>query len=360
MASWGSDSDSDTDENPGNELIWPQDKLHDHVKGVIYGSCAGNTIGLFTDKMSKADANKAYGGMSSLEYKDRVTDSYRRSWEKGDWTSDTDQMILIMDMILQNSGRVDSKVYAQMLRRWSQKGFAELGDSGSAPMGGTTCSVINHKDFLTNPFKAAVEVWEKKDRNLAANGAVMRTCILGVHCYGSLQQVTTNTVEICKVTHADPKCQASCVAVTTAIALMLQQQQPYYSRGTYNIQEIIHRCYEEAKKTLSQPKDQQEMKDMLWTTQLSELKLDEAHRQGYTYKCMGVGFWALRQTDFRTAIETIIKEGGDADTNGVVAGALLGCKLGYSNIPTSWRSKFRHQQWLDDRVERFLELVEEM
>ena len=55
---------------------------------------------------------------------------------------------------------------------------------------------------------------------------------------------------------------------------------------------------------------------------------------GYTYKCIGSGFWATRYgTNFRTSITELVLEGGDADTNGAVAGAMLGCKLGFKALP---------------------------
>ncbi len=41
---------------------------------------------------------------------------------------------------------------------------------------------------------------------------------------------------------------------------------------------------------------------------LEELELDEPGKIGYTYKCLGAGFWAFRQTDFRKAIEALTRE----------------------------------------------------
>ena len=41
---------------------------------------------------------------------------------------------------------------------------------------------------------------------------------------------------------------------------------------------------------------------------LPELKLDDRQRIGYTFKCLGAGFWALRQKNFRDAIEAITLE----------------------------------------------------
>ena len=38
--------------------------------------------------------------------------------------------------------------------------------------------------------------------------------------------------------------------------------------------------------------------------------------------------------------------GGDADTNGAVAGALLGCKVGVDKLPPEWMA-LKHKDWLD-------------
>lgn len=43
-------------------------------------------------------------------------------------------------------------------------------------------------------------------------------------------------------------------------------------------------------------------------------------------------------------------QGGDADTNCAVAGALLGCKLGVSKIPDSWLKGLCHKEWLDKQI----------
>ncbi len=45
-------------------------------------------------------------------------------------------------------------------------------------IGFTVSQVLHRPNFETEPQKAAFEVWDKLGRNLAANGAVMRT---GIH-----------------------------------------------------------------------------------------------------------------------------------------------------------------------------------
>ena len=49
---------------------------------------------------------------------------------------------------------------------------------------------------------------------------------------------------------------------------------------------------------------------------------------------------------------TIFQQGGDADTNAAVAGALLGCKLGSrDHMPETWLHQLKHRDWLDEQTE---------
>ena len=45
-------------------------------------------------------------------------------------------------------------------------------------------------------------------------------------------------------------------------------------------------------------------------------------------------------------------QGGDADTNGAVAGAMLACKIGLSALPDSWISNLKYKDSLMDYYER--------
>jgi hypothetical protein len=57
---------------------------------------------------------------------------------------------------------------------------------------------------------------------------------------------------------------------------------------------------------------------------------------------------------FESLITNLIMEGGDADTNGAVAGALLGAWLGYSRFPAHWAEGLAHKEWLAHKTHRLL------
>lgn len=53
--------------------------------------------------------------------------------------------------------------------------------------------------------KAAELVWTSSQRNIAPNGAVMRTAFVGIHMYQDLHAVKNNAIEFAKATHYDPR-----------------------------------------------------------------------------------------------------------------------------------------------------------
>jgi ADP-ribosylglycohydrolase len=54
----------------------------------------------------------------------------------------------------------------------------------------------------------------------------------------------------------------------------------------------------------------------------------------------------LKAPDFRSGVEDVVRLGGDADTNGAVAGALLGARFGATGIPRRWLEDLRESEEL--------------
>ncbi|XP_071806736.1 ADP-ribosylarginine hydrolase Tri1-like [Asterias amurensis] len=345
-------------------IVDPSNILQDQILGTVYGNCIGDAIGLMTEFLNKEQACKYYSG-KHLEYSMKAITAehffHQMVFPEADWTDDSDQMILILQSLMENDGQAVATDFAEKLVTWRCSGFPELGDTCGMGLGRTTGQVLRSDNFKTDPHKVAETVWENGSRFVAPNGGVMRTSIAGVHRFDDIQQVISNTKVFCKVTHADPRCVASCVAVTTAIAMMLQGMHRK-SNGSYKVDSLIEAAFDYAKECLLRDDEgnlkERQVEELKFhmNASLPELKLDDRQRIGYTFKCLGAGFWALRQKNFREAIEAITLEGGDADTNGAVAGALLGCKLGYKKIPPTWRNELTHKKWLDDILVRYFEM----
>ncbi|XP_062506783.1 ADP-ribosylarginine hydrolase Tri1-like [Corticium candelabrum] len=334
-----------------------RDVLIDKIKGVIYGQALGDAMGLATEFMSRDQAKRAYGLKGPSSFEEIVNDFHRSRWLKGDWTDDTDQMLLILIGAIENKGQVLEKDFAARLLKWMQSGFPELGDFGGMGVGSTVLRTVISKEFCEDPHTAAYKVWEESGKYLAANGAIMRTSVLGVLNFNDLPQVIENTKKITLATHADPRCVASCVAVTTAIAMMLQGC--YDTNKADELKSMVEQSVQLAKSELEDNTETiKELERHVWAKKWSTLGLDEEQSIGYTYKALGAGFFGLRNfSKFEKAISELVMQAGDADSNCAVCGALLGCKLGYNALPIERLQMMPHIRWLDDHVARFLDLV---
>ncbi|KAH3759553.1 Histone deacetylase 6 [Pelomyxa schiedti] len=322
-----------------NATTLSAEQVRDKVFGTIFGAAIGDAIGLATEFMSAVQASFQYGG-GPIEFAEFIRCRHRNRFAYGDWTDDTDQLILIMQQQLDLDGGIDLSAFGLSLLRWAYEGYADIGDFAGMGLGGTVGSVMMHMDFLKDPHKAAQEVWEQGGKKNAANGAVMRTGFLGIPFFYDTEHVVNNTLAYTRVTHADPRCSASTVAVTVAIAQLL--------RGICDISAITDTAFAEAAKFL-ESKDHEELKFHM-NANVHQLQLDERNTIGYTYKAMGSAFYALREDDFEHALTAITLAAGDADTNGCVAGAVLGCKLGYSHLPTRWLMGMPHRTWLEAQI----------
>jgi ADP-ribosylglycohydrolase len=67
------------------------------------------------------------------------------------------------------------------------------------------------------------------------------------------------------------------------------------------------------------------------------LAAEAQERMGFVLTALRIGFAAaLGRPDVESAVVFAVKLGGDADTNGAVAGALAGARHGAAAIPARW------------------------
>ncbi|KAJ6241374.1 hypothetical protein M0813_23161 [Anaeramoeba flamelloides] len=339
-----------------NSTMLSKESLRDRILGLVFGQCLGDAIGLATEFMNKKQVRVYYDHMQ-ISLEELVRDSHRSRWMRGDWTDDSDQMILILQSIIENNGKINILDFSKKLLNWSKSGFKELGDLGGMGIGNTVKTVLNHQDFLKEPMNVSKQVWINSGKNGAANGAVMRTSILAINQFWDQEKLIQNTQDICKVTHFDPRCRASCVFVSLVCAMFLQgtdQKQDLesiFSIASKHCRNIIN-----SESLLDSKKKKLFINDFNTYVNAKDwisLRLDENKKIGYTFKCFASGVVALRLNKnkkgakaFVNIMTQLIMEAGDADTNGAVAGAMLGCYMGFSNLPKEWILQMPHTNWL--------------
>jgi ADP-ribosylglycohydrolase len=306
--------------------------LQDQIRGVIYGQAVSDALGLGAEFMSKAEVRSRFpNGLRRFSQVDR------RGFKPGDWSDDTDQMLCILESLVAQKA-IDPGDIAGRIYLWAK--------TNGRGMGRTVRNVVSSANFLGNPFQAAKDEWERSGKQAAANGAVMRTSVVGIWDFWDQEQVIENARKAALVTHADPRCVASSVAISVAIAELLKAKDPD-TTAIFDAAVKAGARFDPGIMVAACPT-------------LGEIRLDEPEKFGYTYKTAGAGLWALRSasiTRFEDGVLEVIHEGGDADTNAAVAGAVLGARFGYKAIPTEWTSKLTDKEFLDLKVEALSQLV---
>ncbi|KAK3826146.1 MAG: ADP-ribosylglycohydrolase-domain-containing protein [Benniella sp.] len=203
-----------------------RDQIKDRILGCLFGNAVGDAYGLATEFMSKKSAQERYGNGPIAFGKDEGypvwIDGHRSRWDRNDFTDDTDQMLLLLQSLQQTQdGRLHAANFSKRLREWSVIGFPELGTPPRG-IGYTVGSTLSHPEFRFNPHKAAFDIWNVKGRTLAANGAIMRTSVLGVESFWNEAQVVENALAAAKVTHADPRSVVSALIASVLVSRLLR------------------------------------------------------------------------------------------------------------------------------------------
>eukprot|EP00117_Sycon_ciliatum_P026422 scpid4648/ scgid21691/ Uncharacterized protein MJ1187 len=342
---------------PSGATTLSNEQLTDRIAGLVYGAALGDAVGLATEFMMREECRFHYGvDGERLCFKNIVHDRHRCKWQKGDWTDDTDQMILILQSLVQWAGVVDEVDFAKRLKHWCDKGFPELGDAMGQGIGATVGRVTMKPEFLVNPHEAAHQQWEGTDN--AANGAIMRTSILGVPHFHDLDTVRDNVLRICKTTHYDPRCQASCVSLCSALALLLQGK--HDCSDASQVELLLTEATQRGRDLLSDEKHLVDFARYTSVHSFEEVHCDKPGEIGYTLKPLAAAWVTMRQDgDFKSQMTSLAMEGGDADSNATVAGALLGCRLGYSGLPADWLNGLlpKNVDWLNLKLNALLDLM---
>ena len=296
--------------------------IFDRIKATIYGQAIGDALGLGTEGMTDEDMAWKYPN-GITHYSDIYQDHHRRRWKIGDWTDDTDMMLCIGNAVVEDKG-VNFTSIAQKFKEWQM----------GTPMGigRTTYKVLSFGDYVEKPFEASKIIWESSHREGAANGGLMRTSVVGTFP----KAVEECAANICRLTHYDPRCVGSCVIVSLLIhsliykgfGLSYQEIANIAARYDERIEEYIHLAFS--------------------SVEIEDLDLQEEGAVGYTLKCLSAALWAYwHAKSFEEGLLTVVRAGGDADTNAAVACAVLGAKYGYGVIPEEYKEGLIYRDQLD-------------
>jgi ADP-ribosyl-[dinitrogen reductase] hydrolase len=281
--------------------------LRDRYRGCLVGLAVGDALGAAAEFMTEDAVHAAYG---------RLTDYLSTRWTRaGEYTDDTAMALCIAESLAEHRV-VDLSDVAARFVNWMVTDGRGIGNQIAA--------VLSRARAGEDCTDASLAVWEASGRYLAGNGGVMRCAPVSLLEWQDTDALVRYSREICRLTHPDPRCEWSCVAVNTTIASLLAGAESPLD----DARSLIRGHSPELDAALGQAAK----------VPVSEMRVDGRDR-GYTIVTTQIAFAALASgAPFEGALIEVVNKGGDADTNGAVAGALLGARDGYDAIPARWRS----------------------
>jgi ADP-ribosylglycohydrolase len=217
---------------------------------------------------------------------------------------------------------------------------------------------------------AGARWWESGEPGAAGNGPPMKMAPLGILHGGGLigrYELMTHVSNISRMTHLDPRPAAAAMILCDYVSQALRGGPEglglNYMRSHMGDNFEIG-CYEDPIKHLG--RNDGMLCDVMDRIPefLCRSKDDTELRNAIGARCFVLESFpftiAMVQRhghSFEKCLEAIVNQGGDADTNAAMAGAILGAAHGYSSIPMRWRKGLRDRTELDILARGLYEMV---
>ncbi len=290
-----------------NAITLGQIQEKDRFLGALLGAAAGESLGAPHEFKKAADVGTP---------RDLTAGG---PWALGEPTDDIALTLALLRSITARR-RFDLDDVALNYLKWFQGKPKDIGN--------LTRSALENLRAGEPPTQSGALAWEDSGRQGAGNGSVMCCAPVGLLHVKSLEGLAEDAAAASRITHYDPRCVGGCVAVTTAIALLV--------RGDKDGEEAISRAAA-AGGAISD--------DVLMVIERGvskkpdQLTVDGSD-QGFVLHALELAFSALASAgSLEEGLIAVVSRGGDTDTNGCIAGALLGAKFGKSQVPDRWASK---------------------
>lgn len=292
----------------------------ERAKGCLMGLMCGDALGAPVEFHSPSDVCSLYpGGITGMVEGWGVTHG-RRS---GTITDDSEMAIALLRSLLNEQGFNTLAAQAQYID-WLATDPADVGMTTRAGLNGN--------------YNAASQ----------ANGALMRVAPIGIfaalHPEWDWEKAAADDS---RITHLHPRCVKANIIYVESLKLAILGNSP---------QDIYAAACKRA----------EELGDVALLSRLRAAEYEEPEyypQEGWVeiaFQC--AYYWLLHATDYPSALCSIVNKLGDPDTNGAIAGALLGAVFGISGIPHEWQQEVmnNHEGVSRYRAARGMEMLEEL
>jgi ADP-ribosyl-[dinitrogen reductase] hydrolase len=281
-----------------------------HIVGCILGSAVGDAIGLPYEGLSRRRAARLFG----------PPDRHRFFFGRGMVSDDTEHTCLVAQSLIASGGDIDSfrRSLGWRFRIWLLSLPAGIGMA-------TLRSCL--RLWLVAPDRSGVYS--------AGNGPAMRAAILGaaVDDGKTLRELVRAST---RITHTDPKAEHGAWAVALAAQMVREYESISPAQFVNQLQSSL-------------APEGDEMISLIRAAATAATNGESTESfansqglakgvSGYVYHSVPVAIhaWLTNPQDFRAAVTSVIRCGGDTDSTAAIVGGIVGTAVGKDGIPDEW------------------------
>lgn len=212
-------------------------------------------------------------------------------------------------------------------------------------VGALTGRVLRRVQRGEDAAAVAREVWEQRGPEVSAgNGSVMYCAPLGLAYAYRPTELFELAPRLSALTHYDGRCRTAVLAVTLTVAALVRGAEPTSAAS-------------EALSAVEQHEGGEELEYLVEAA--GGARAIDGPDQGFCLFTAGVALQALLLGgDLETEVRRVVSLGGDTDTNGAVAGALLGARVGAGALPRDWLAKLAQRDEIRAEAEQLASLTD--
>jgi len=312
----------------------------DRAAGALYGLAIGDALGMPTQMLPRETVVRLYPTLTGFMPGPSDND-ISRGQPAGRVTDDTEQALILADLLVAGRGQVDVRQFAERLLRWAEAAEAD----GSEQLGPSSRRALDAVRRGVPP--------EEAGRHGHTDGAAMRIAPLGVAASAdSLERLAGRVADAVRGTHFTGLAIAGASAVAAAVSLgvagasfeeqiegavaaaAIGQQLGHYVAGP-----LVARRMQWAMELVRQkPRADalQAVADLVGTG----VETQEAVPAAFAV-------WQLSFDDPWQVCLGAAQLGGDSDTIGAMAGAMAGARCGADAWPAAARQQVEAVNHLD-------------
>jgi ADP-ribosyl-[dinitrogen reductase] hydrolase len=277
----------------------PPPSLAARARGALLGLATGNALGVPTEFLGTAEAiaRKFPGGVQGI---------LRNDSELSPYDDDLALTLVLAEELLQPE--MDFHRLAQRWVQWMRRDGRGIGI--------WTRTALEHIAQHDSPPGST--------GGQAGNGPVSRCLPVALAAHRSPANLVSGTYHTAILTHPDERCAWAAVAVNVAAARFLNGKRDF-------VPDVI-----EALRNNDAPPELLAAARRVPLESREDLPV-QGPAAGYAVHAMEIALWfAHHEPNLRRGVLWLANAGGDTDTNGAIAGGLMGARDGESAVPAEW------------------------